>query len=82
MVGGTGGKNCESRMQIAAKASGSEWSDTNGIVHPCFSPRSKKVIKCKGLQRRERGLLLKSSRKGPEDVALVLGLKDREDLDK
>lgn len=35
MVGGTGGKNCESRMQIAAKASGSE---TDGILMELFTP--------------------------------------------
>lgn len=92
MVGGTGGKNCENRMQIAAKVSHPfptllpfmlrDWWDTNRIVNPCISCHSKKVIKCKGLQRRERAFLLKSSRKSPEDVAFLLGLEDREDLDK
>lgn len=35
MLGGTGAKKCESRMQIAAKVSGSE---TDGILMELFTP--------------------------------------------
>ena len=63
-------------------------SETNEIlIQTCFTPvfpiALRKIIKYKGVQRREEALLPKSSRKGPRGGGLGGGgVQIREDLDR